>query len=124
MIRTAMLELGVIFFSYCWLPDVVYDLDIIPSLTSTISKLLSRKTSTGMRPVAIIACTIRNEKTEKHFLSQISRLHSVLLRNFYLLIDVFLFVVESGMSFIELAPAPQVFHCDRMYPVKLYEIHF
>jgi len=83
--------------------DVVYDLDIIPSLTTTLSKLLSRTTSSGIRPVAIIACTIRNEETERHFLSQI---------------------VERGMSFIELPPVPQVFHCDRMYPVRLYKIHY
>jgi len=82
--------------------DVVYDLDIIPSLVTTISKLLSRTTSTGTQPTAVIACTVRNEETEKHFLSQIA---------------------ERGMNITKLAPAPQIFHCDRMFPVNLYEIH-
>lgn len=81
--------------------DVVYDRDIIPSLTITISKLLSRPTSAGISPTAIIACTVRNEETEKHFLSEI---------------------VKQGLSFIELSATPQFFHCDRMYPVKIYEI--
>ena len=47
-----------------FLTDVVFDADLIPDLVATLSRLLlGGKTD----PFAVVACTVRNEETLRHF---------------------------------------------------------
>lgn len=51
--------------------DVVYDVDLIPALVGTLSKLLHSKNDHLSPSTAIVTCTERNEETLNHFLSEL-----------------------------------------------------
>nr|CAH0111929.1 unnamed protein product [Daphnia galeata] len=80
--------------------DVVFDVDLIPALVGTLSKLLHPRDS-KLPPSAIVACTERNEETLNRFLYELA-LHN--------------------LTYGHLEHAPSIFACERNYPVRIYEI--
>lgn len=54
-------------------PDVVFDVDLIPALVGTLSKLLHPRDS-KLPPSAIVACTERNEETLNRFLYELGNI--------------------------------------------------
>jgi hypothetical protein len=51
-------------------PDVVFDVELIPALVGTLSKLLHPRDN-QLLPSAIVACTERNQETLNRFLYEL-----------------------------------------------------
>lgn len=112
--------------------DVVYDVDLIPALVTTLSKLLDPKNTQKMVPTAIVVCTERNEETLNYFLSQLGNIggenrlivrwsrifHSSGFLFFFSLLDTAI----HHLTYKCLDHAPVIFACQRNFPVKIYEI--
>lgn len=112
--------------------DVVYDVDLIPALVGTLSKLLNSKKDHLSPSTAIVTCTERNEETLNHFLSELGNWtvfdQGFLFSScwvFYLFFSPFYYffiLVVQKLTYKELEHAPAIFACQRNYPVKIYEI--
>ncbi|XP_046637123.1 protein-lysine N-methyltransferase EEF2KMT-like [Daphnia pulicaria] len=80
--------------------DVVFDVELIPALVGTLSKLLHPRDN-QLLPSAIVACTERNQETLNRFLYELA---------------------QQNLTYGHLEHAPSIFACERNYPVRIYEI--